>query len=72
VQESIELRLLGNYHGFGEFVSNISNMPRIVTLHDFSIKAHKNDQNEIDPTGVLEMTVILKTYWAKPPGKKPA
>lgn len=70
VEESIELRLVGNYHGFGEFVSNISNMQRIVTLHDFSIKAHRNAQNEPDPTGALEMVVTLKTYWAKPPGKK--
>ena len=30
----IKIRLSGSYHEFGEFVSGIAALPRIVTLHD--------------------------------------
>jgi type IV pilus assembly protein PilO len=34
----IRIRLSGSYHEFGEFVSGIAALPRIVTLHDIDIK----------------------------------
>src|SRR5487761_578519 len=34
----IKMVLSGNYHQFGEFVSGIAALPRIVTLHDIEIK----------------------------------
>ena len=35
----IKIRLTGSYHQFGEFVSGIAALPRIVTLHDIDIKS---------------------------------
>ena len=37
-EKPIKIRLSGSYHEFGEFVSNIAALPRIVTLHDIEIK----------------------------------
>ncbi|HTY93073.1 MAG TPA: type 4a pilus biogenesis protein PilO [Steroidobacteraceae bacterium] len=34
----IRIRLSGSYHQFGQFVSGIAALPRIVTLHDIEIK----------------------------------
>ena len=34
----IKIRFSGSYHQFGEFVSGIASLPRIVTLHDIEIK----------------------------------
>jgi type IV pilus assembly protein PilO len=34
----IKIRLSGSYHQFGQFVSGIAGLPRIVTLHDLEIK----------------------------------
>ncbi|HEX7417698.1 MAG TPA: type 4a pilus biogenesis protein PilO, partial [Steroidobacteraceae bacterium] len=34
----IKIRLSGSYHQFGEFVSGIAALPRIVTLHNIEIK----------------------------------
>jgi type IV pilus assembly protein PilO len=34
----IRIRFSGSYHQFGEFVSGIAALPRIVTLHDIEIK----------------------------------
>ena len=38
-EQPFKLRLIGSYHQFGEFVSGIAALPRIVTLHDIEIKA---------------------------------
>jgi type IV pilus assembly protein PilO len=51
----IKIRLTGNYHQFGEFVSGIAALPRIVTLHDIQVKPESKeagfDQLSMDLTG---------------------
>lgn len=55
----INIRVTGDYHGFGSFVSGVAALPRIVTLHNFEVKpAGKGD----DATGLLGMTITAKTY----------
>lgn len=50
----IQIEVLGDYHEFGQFVSKVAALPRIVTLHDFSI---------IDAdAGQLRLNVVAKTY----------
>jgi type IV pilus assembly protein PilO len=54
----IHIRLVGSYHEFGNFVSGIAALPRIVTLHDISI-------TPVDSKGGydnLTMDVTAKTY----------
>lgn len=58
-ENPLELTLAGSYTGFGEFVSQVANMPRIVTLHEFTIK-----KNDTGGKGALMMVVLAKTYWA--------
>ncbi|WMN58815.1 type 4a pilus biogenesis protein PilO [Pseudoalteromonas xiamenensis] len=50
----INLEVVGHYHEFGEFVSKVAQLPRIVSLHDFKIENAANNQ--------LIFTVIAKTY----------
>ena len=53
----IKISLTGSYHQFGEFVSGIAALPRIVTLHDIEIKpANKDAYDQL----TLELTA--KTY----------
>ena len=63
----IDLLMNGSYHGFGEFVSGISKLPRIVTLHDFTIKKLESSNTE-ENLGPLEMRVEAKTYWTSAVG----
>jgi len=51
----IKLRVVGNYHEFGNFVSGVAALPRIVTLHNFSISTGKNNAG-------LVMEATAKTY----------
>ena len=55
VELPIEIKVAGGYHEFGAFVSGVAGMPRIVTLHDYSIKSGGKSSN-------LQMTIQAKTY----------
>ena len=53
----INIEVTGGYHEMGTFVSTVSALPRIVTLHDFSITTNaQNKGNE------LNMKIHAKTY----------
>ena len=54
----IRIKLVGSYHEFGDFVSGIAALPRIVTLHDIQI-APVDAKNGYDN---LTMDVTAKTY----------
>jgi len=51
----IRIRVAGDYHEFGNFVSGVAALPRIVTLHDFSIVPNKEGDR-------LIMEATAKTY----------
>jgi type IV pilus assembly protein PilO len=53
----IRIRLTGSYHQFGQFVSGIAALPRIVTLHDIDIKSENKDAYD-----VLSLELTAKTY----------
>lgn len=57
-EKPIRIRLRGDYHEFGKFVSDIAALPRIVTLHDISITPDKQAESE----GSLILNVTAKTY----------
>ncbi|OOZ42291.1 pilus assembly protein PilO [Solemya pervernicosa gill symbiont] len=55
VEHPISIKVVGQYHDFGEFASGIAALPRIVTLHDIGISPHKSKD-------MLVMTARAKTY----------
>lgn len=57
-ENPVELTVTGNMNGFGAFVSKVSDMGRIVTFHELTIK-----KNDTSGKGPLMMVVIAKTYW---------
>lgn len=52
----INIDVTGTYHELGSFVSGVAGLPRIVTLHDFTIKPAKGKENG------LTMQILAKTY----------
>lgn len=57
--QPIRIRVLGDYHQFGEFVGNVANLPRIVTQHDISIQSVNTRGQK---TNLLSMELVAKTY----------
>jgi type IV pilus assembly protein PilO len=53
----ITIRLSGTYHELARFVSDVAALPRIVTIHDVSLKKQKDDAG-----GDLVMDLTAKTY----------
>ena len=52
----IEIEVVGDYHELGAFVSSVASLPRIVTLHDFSIA------KGADKSQRLNLKILAKTY----------
>ena len=59
----IQISVIGNYHQFGEFISGVAALPRIVTTHNINI-AKKSAKKGKGGPDTLEMTAIAKTYRA--------
>lgn len=58
VELPIEISVVGSYHQFAEFVSNVAALPRIVTLHDLDVRGiEENKHND-----QLIMNITAKTY----------
>jgi len=53
----INIRVIGTYHEFGDFVSGVAALPRIVTLHNIVINKKGKGDN-----GLLVMNMTAKTY----------
>lgn len=66
VEQPIDIKVRGDYHAFGAFVSGIAALPRIVTLHNFKIVAAPNarqqSMRDVDGSPVLLMTIKANTY----------
>lgn len=57
IELPIQITVTGNYHDLGTFVSGVSSLPRIVTLHDFEVKPVVDGN-----TTLLRMNILAKTY----------
>lgn len=56
IELPINIRVRGTYHELASFVSSIAGLPRIVTLHDFTIKPISGEGESLD------MQVLARTY----------
>lgn len=52
----IQIEVEGDYHELGAYVSSVASLPRIVTLHDFSISTKGKDSDS------LSLKILAKTY----------
>lgn len=55
VELPIQIRVTGNYHAFGRFISGVSDLPRIVTNHDIHVAPRGTD-------GTLVLETTARTY----------
>lgn len=64
-ERPISVRMLGDYHQFGEFVSGVAALPRVVilTMHDISLRrATQRDVGTKAGDGRLILEGTVKTY----------
>jgi type IV pilus assembly protein PilO len=52
----IQIEVEGDYHELGAYVSSVASLPRIVTLHDFSISTKGKNSD------LLSLKILAKTY----------
>jgi type IV pilus assembly protein PilO len=64
-ERPINIKMLGDYHEFGEFVSGVAALPRVVilTMHDISLRrAEANQSRYGNSEGRLILEGRVKTY----------
>ena len=61
IEQPISIEATGDYHAFGAFTTGIAALPRIVTLHDFTVEAKQDTEKKSD-IPVINYTVKAKTY----------
>ena len=61
IEQPISIDATGDYHSFGSFVSSIAALPRIVTLHDFTITGTPSQDKKSD-VPIVSYTIKAKTY----------
>lgn len=57
IELPISIVVQGSYHALGTFVSSVASLPRIVTLHDFSIAPVAEGNPDL-----LKMSILARTY----------
>ena len=72
VEKPISVRMIGTYHQFGQFVSGVAGLERVVVLtsDDISLKpmppptgaAARPVSKEVEPAGLLMLVGTVKTY----------
>lgn len=65
IELPIQIKVFGSYHDLATFVSAVAGMPRIVTLHDFSIKPVTAGSSS-----KLALDILVKTYRYNDQGAK--
>ena len=58
VEQPIDIRVRGGYHGIGAFFSGVAALGRIVTIHDFSLRELSAEE--------LELELLARTYRYRP------
>jgi len=61
IETPIAISVTGGFHQIGEFVSKVSALPRIVTIHDFTLKS-TGKAGEIENSDSLTLDIVAKTY----------
>ncbi len=63
-EKPITLRMIGTYHQFGNFISGVASLPRVVilTMHDVALKPNKETKGPPPPAGQLVLEGTVKTY----------
>lgn len=57
-EQPISLKVTGRYHDFGAFAADVSNLSRIVTLHNLQV----TQSNAKDAGGLLQLEAMARTY----------
>ncbi len=62
IEKPIAIIVSGNYHSIGSFVSDVADLSRIVTLHDFTIMPSGRLAGSETSGSNLTMSILARTY----------
>lgn len=64
IEQPIDITALGGYHQFGDFLTGLSALPRIITMHNFEL-TRVGDGEVMTESPQLQLVLHTKTYRSK-------
>ena len=61
-KETFEIRVLGEYHDVGRFLTRIASLPRIITPTDLQLDQFADSRGATDYTSPVQVTFRIQTY----------
>ena len=61
-KETFEIRVLGEYHDVGRFLTRIASLPRIITPTDLQLDQFADSRAATDYTSPVQVTFRIQTY----------
>ncbi|WP_106478911.1 type IV pilus inner membrane component PilO [Phytohalomonas tamaricis] len=61
-EQPFNIQVVGDYHRIAAFVSGVAGLPRIVTLHDFTLTPRTEAKGASKSSSDLTLTMVAKTY----------
>ena len=55
IEQPFDIQVQGDYHRIAAFLSGVAGLPRIVTLHDFTLEP-------VEGEDTLRLSILAKTY----------
>lgn len=65
IEQPINISAVGGYHEFGNFVSGLAALPRIITIHDFTVTPRDGTASAMNQMPELGLVLQTKTYRSK-------
>ncbi len=62
VEQPVDIIVTGTYHQLAQFVSDVANMSRIITLHDFTIMFSEEEDASETGEQQLSLNIVAKFY----------
>ena len=62
MKETFEIRVLGEYHDVGRFLTRIASLPRIITPTDLQLDQFVDSRGATDYTSPVQVTFRIQTY----------
>lgn len=68
IEQPISISAVGRYHEFGNFISGLAALPRIITMHNFTVTPRNplpTGNNAVEKMPELSLVLQTKTYRSK-------
>lgn len=70
-RQSYSMRVIGEYHDVGRFLTSVASLPRIITPVELTVSSYNDNQGLMEYEAPVEADFRIETYVVAPAGSQP-